>query len=90
MTAVIRPLPAGDPKSLPNGASDSAVPVDLQGHGLLWLINRTVFHPRGYALGYDADSGDFVLLGDGSEPWTFCGDGSDEAEHLASVKMLMP
>lgn len=66
------------------------VPVDLRADGLLWLINRCVFHPRGYALGMDKDTGDFVLLGDGSEPFTFPGNGADEASALEQVKRVMP
>lgn len=65
-------------------------PIDLQADGLLWLINRQVFHPRGYALGYDPETHAFVLVGDGSEPFIFPGDGSDEAAQLASVRALMP
>lgn len=64
-------------------------PVDLQADGLLWLINRAVFHPRGYALGYDTDTGQFSLLGDGTEPYMFAGDGSDEADNLARIKEIM-
>jgi hypothetical protein len=49
--------------------------AELRAHGLLWLINRTVFHPRGYALGFDVDdTGDvtgWVLYGDGTEPWKY-------------------
>jgi hypothetical protein len=70
-------------------ATKAGIPVDLQGDGLLWLINRTVFHPRGYALGYDTNTGAFVLLGDGSEPWTFGGDGSNEVVFLDRIKRLM-
>lgn len=53
---------------------------DLHARGMLWLINRCVFHPRGFALGVDpAKPGEFVLLGDGSEPWHFDID-DDEGE----------
>lgn len=42
--------------------------------GLLWLINASVLHPRGYALGLvigpDGIKG-WRLLGDGSKPWRF-------------------
>lgn len=69
---------------------NSAREVDLRSDSLLWLINCTVFHPRGYALGYDPNDGSFCLLGDGSEPWVFSADGSDEADQLARVKELMP
>lgn len=44
--------------------------------GLLWLVNTSVLHPRGYALGVLRDTEtkepyEIVLLGDGSEPWFF-------------------
>lgn len=58
------------------------VPVDLREDGLLWLINRVVFHPRGFALGYDRDAGTFLLLGDGSEPWRFGADAFDTRPDL--------
>lgn len=64
--------------------------VDLQADSLLWLINRTVFHPRGYALAMDTETGAYSLLGDGDEPYVFGGDGSDEAAHLARIKALLP
>lgn len=48
---------------------------DLSDSGLLWLINRTVFHPRGYALALtvagDGEATGWSLLGDGSEPWQY-------------------
>lgn len=48
---------------------------ELSDSGLLWLINRVVFHPRGYALAVDTnESGEatgWMLLGDGSEQWSF-------------------
>lgn len=55
---------------------------DFRASGLLWLINRTVFHPRGFALGFvrDDEAGEVTgweLLGDGAEPWRFDGDGED-------------
>ena len=50
--------------------SDS-VPVDLRADGLLWLINTVVFHPRGFALAVDSETGAFSLMGDGSERWAF-------------------
>jgi hypothetical protein len=64
-------------------------PVDMRADSLLWLVNRVVFHPRGYALGTDQD-GRWYLLGDGTEPWVYGGDGSDEAAHLARIRELMP
>jgi len=64
-------------------------PVDIQKDGLLWLINRVVFHPRGYSLGYDPDKKLFVLIGNGTETFTF-GDESTETKHLERVRELMP
>ena len=48
-----------------------SVPVDLRVDGLLWLINTVVFHPRGFALAVDSETGAFSLMGDGSERWAF-------------------
>lgn len=46
-------------------------------NGLLWLINASVFHPRGYAVGFSYDDegnvDGWVLLGQGDEPWRFDG-----------------
>lgn len=53
---------------------------ELSDSGLLWLINRTVFHPRGYALAITVEDGKatgWSMLGDGSEPWQFGGDEND-------------
>lgn len=57
-------------------ASQSMRPIEaLRETGVLWLINRVVFHPRGFALALDSDSDGTVrgwaLVGDGSEPWAF-------------------
>ena len=51
--------------------SDREQSIDIQKTGLLWLINRVVFHPRGFALGYDSETREFTLLGDGQESWHF-------------------
>lgn len=53
---------------------------ELRDTGILWAINRHVFHPRGFALalewpaGADPDTDEpngWVMLGDGSEVWAF-------------------
>lgn len=49
--------------------------VELRETGLLWLLNRVVFHPRGFALAlhFTDDLSECVgwsLLGDGTEPWS--------------------
>lgn len=66
--------------------------------GLLWLINTTVFHPRGYALafGYDGDGGTgnvtgWKLMGDGKTAWQFADSmGPDIDVLFEKVKALMP
>lgn len=77
---------------------DQARPFeDLRPTGLLWLINTTVFHPRGYALAlYLDDDGQALgwsLMGDGTEPWTM-GDppeGYPSLDELfTAAKQLMP
>lgn len=47
---------------------------ELSDSGLLWLINRVVFHPRGFALQLARRESDgeiigWRLAGDGREPW---------------------
>lgn len=52
----------------------SSDPFDAAGfmsHGLLYMVNKVVFHPRGYALAINPDDNTFQLLGNGDEPWTF-------------------
>lgn len=56
--------------------AERGVPVNLRDDGLLWLINATVFHPRGFSLGWSPSTGEFMLFGDGSEAWGF--DPADE------------
>lgn len=62
--------------------------AELREGGLLWLINRVVFHPRGFALGltFDDDGNclGWDLLGDGSEPWAFAE--ADDDERFAAVE----
>lgn len=47
--------------------------AELREEGLLWLINTSVFHPRGYALAVhlddDGNATGWSLFGDGTEPW---------------------
>ena len=53
----------------------------LRSSGLLWLINRVVFHPRGWAWALCRVDGQLVgwrLLGDGREVWRFEGDSEDD------------
>ncbi len=51
---------------------------ELSTTGVLWAINRTVFHPLGYALGIHTDPDGTVtgwsILGDGTQPWKYLPD----------------
>lgn len=54
---------------------------ELRSSGLLWLINRVVFHPRGFALCLVVRGGEIVgwkLQGNGREVWAFPADGEDD------------
>lgn len=66
----------------------------IQELGLLWLINTSVFHPRGYALTFnygEDEDGNMVLVGwsmqgDGTETWSM---GDDfKAEFTQSKEFL--
>lgn len=78
----------GEPVMLGNGVrvelSPFAPPVvttpgalrpmpELSSSGLLWLINRQVFHPRGIALALEVEAANprWRLRGNGTEPWSF-------------------
>ena len=62
--------------------------ADLRPTGLLWLINVTVFHPRGYALALHFEDAEhqvctgWSLMGDGSESWSM-GDNVTDPEIIA-------
>lgn len=70
---------------------------ELAESGLLWWINRCVFHPAGFALAlHPADRADlsgpvvgWSLIGDGSKPWRFDDDVVDESALLAKVRELL-
>jgi hypothetical protein len=66
------------------------IKVDIMDDSLLWLVNRSVFHPRGYALAHDPETGEFLLYGDGDEPFVFPGNGAEDVSRLARIKELMP
>ena len=61
------------PDPIGEGPDDGRPFSELRDEGLLWLINTTVFHPRGYALAIHFDHEEratgWSLVGDGSEPW---------------------
>lgn len=59
--------------------------------GVLWAINRYLFHPRGFALtidiGDDGKARGWVIQGDGSEPWAFDEEWDDRG-HAAFERFL--
>jgi hypothetical protein len=67
----------------------------LRDSGLLWLINTTVLHPRGFALALhyphldDTEPDGWVLHGDGTEAWVF-EDGAAQAPFAAVRGLLQP
>lgn len=56
----------------------------LRDFGVLWAVNATLLHPRGFAIASELpdmgspagpyDDAGWKLLGDGSEPWSFADD----------------
>lgn len=60
-------------------AGDESPPrplIELRDTGMLWLINRVVFHPRGLALALarNKETNEIVgwrMEGDGSQCWSF-------------------
>jgi len=64
----------------------------LHDTGVLWLINRVVFHPRGFALAveYGEDSKEplgWSIQGDGKEPWRF--EGVDEDDLFTAFEAVL-
>ncbi len=55
-------------------------PVDILDDGILWAINRMLFHPRGFALAFDPSNGEFSLWGNGNEPWRYGPDVVEDAK----------
>lgn len=66
---------------------------ELRSTGLLWLINASVFHPRGYALAFVpnvlGEAIGWTLLGDGTEAWHFDGKDPTIDELMAATKALL-
>ena len=49
---------------------------EFQESGILWALNRYVFHPRGFGLAFTVDDkteevDGWFLIGDGTEVWSF-------------------
>jgi hypothetical protein len=77
----------------------STVPIrplnELRDSGILWLINKSVFHPRGFALALDVDetTGNVTgwkILGNGHEVWSYQQHNDDDgfARAEATLKAL--
>lgn len=62
--------------------------VDLLSDGVLWAINRCVYHPRGFALALDSELGGFTLHGNGTEPWCFQADAVEDEKFAAHEALL--
>lgn len=67
---------------------------ELRDTGLLWLFNRVVLHPRGFAMAIhlDDETGEatgWSLMGDGSEPWHMGHGEPEEGELFAKVQSLL-
>jgi hypothetical protein len=64
---------------------------ELSDTGILWLINRVVFHPRGFAMSIHIDAegkyDGWNIEGDGSEIWRFSLD-SDDKKFIAVEEFL--
>lgn len=68
---------------------------ELRDSGLLWLINATVFHPRGYALTmHFNDEGmatGWSIQGNGQEFWRFSAKADKAVQSLfEKVRELLP
>jgi hypothetical protein len=73
-----------------NGIDLGAQLEFLRGKGLLWAINRYLFHPRGFALTFVQDeviqmngpakleTVGVYMQGDGSECWAYATDDDDD------------
>lgn len=62
---------------------------ELRTSGLLWLINRVVFHPRGFALGFVIEEGELTgwcIQGDGTDPFRYAAD-IDERDLLRAAEL---
>ena len=63
------------------------LPVHLRRDGVLWAVNRVLFHPRGFALAKGVRGG-LYLHGDGTSPLSF-GMVDMEDEKLAAFEALL-
>lgn len=83
---------AADPTAvLPPDAGQPHPWADLRTSGLLWLINRTAFHPRGVALAVHTDkrgaSGWSLMANEDREPYTFDPATDDDGHRRAEATL---
>lgn len=68
------------------------VSINFVDDGILWLINRVIFHPRGFALGVREDGEgnliDWQLLGNGKEVWVMGGDLESEDRKFEAAEAV--
>jgi hypothetical protein len=81
-----------DDKANPSPNKRARPFAELSDSGILWKINRTVFHPLGYALALhvDNDTGEAMgwsIRGDGSEPFVFTNDDDDKLFSAAEATL---
>ena len=66
--------------------------AELSDSGILWAINRALFHPRGFALALCRDGDGHVtgwrILGDGTEPWVYEPSVSED-QHFADFEATL-
>ncbi len=74
---------------------------EMRSTGVLWALNRVLFHPRGYALGFtypdsvtkeeimrhDVEPTGWTLYGDGTEVWAYADE--EDIEFEAFAKLLL-
>lgn len=73
-----------DPRNVP--LDTPMISLDVHDDGVLWCVNKAIFHPRGFALAHTPGTDEWFILGDGSEPWHY-GPGIDD-ECFAAVERL--
>lgn len=68
---------------------------ELRDSGLLWLINTTILHPRGYALAIHfnnaGEATGWSIEGDGTERWAYASSAAPHIDELfLKIKELLP
>lgn len=70
---------------------------EFRTEGILWLLNTSVMHPRGFALVFHYDGTDpepqteptgWSIIGDGTEPWVMQ-DGPDNNARFEAFEALL-